>query len=113
MYAQKLSRDYLAASMDIDKEYRIDLMLDAAVEFESTMLTLEGATENTSETNGLIKSITKMEWAKVYETATECIESNGTKFNVPLMVKFCDTLLNKTDRLTGLYMVVSDESATE
>ncbi|MDR4503467.1 MAG: hypothetical protein MRK01_01585 [Candidatus Scalindua sp.] len=113
MYSQKLSRDYLAASMDIDKDYRIDLMLDAAVEFESTILTLEGATENTSEIKGLINSITKMEWRKVYKAATECIESNGTKFNVPMMVKFCDTLLDKTDRLTGLYMIVSDQSAAE
>mgnify|MGYP003513193215 CR=1 FL=1 len=113
MYAMKLSRDYLAASMDIDKEYRIDLMLDAAIEFECAMLMMEGATENTTKTNGLIKSITKMEWAKVYETATECIESNGTIFNVPLMVKFCDTLLDKTERLAGLYLAVSDDDVTQ
>ncbi|MDR4503465.1 MAG: tetratricopeptide repeat protein [Candidatus Scalindua sp.] len=107
MYSQKLLRDYLAASMGVDKEYRIDSMLDAAVEFESTMLALEGVSENTSEIKGLINSITKMEWRKVYKAATECIESNGTKFNVPLMVKFCDTLLDKTDRLTKLYTEVS------
>ena len=110
MYAMKLSRDYLAASMDIDKEYRIDLMLDAAIEFESAMLMMEGATENTAKINGLIKSITKMEWKKVYETATECIESNGEKFNILMMVKFCDTLLGKTERLAGLYVVVSDDN---
>jgi len=110
MYAMKLSRDYLAASMDIDKEYRIDLMLDAAIEFESAMLMMEGATENTAKINGLIKSITKMEWKKVYETATECIESNGEKFNIPMMVKFCDTLLGKAERLAGLYVVVSDDN---
>lgn len=112
MYAMKLARDYLAASMDIDKEYRIDLMLDAAVEFESAMLMMEGATENTTKINGLIKSITKMEWGKVYETATECIESNGTKFHVPIMVKFSDTLLGKTERLAGLYVAVSDDNET-
>ena len=95
MYAMKLSRDYLAASMDIDKEYRIDLMLDAAVEFESAMLIMEGASENTAKMKGLIKSITKMEWRKVYETVTECIESNGTTFNVFMMMVFCDTLLEK------------------
>jgi len=110
MYAMKLSRDYLAAYMDIDKEYRIDLMLDAAIEFESAMLMMEGATENTAKINGLIKSITKMEWKKVYETATECIESNGEKFNILMMVKFCDTLLGKTERLAGLYVVVSDDN---
>ncbi len=106
MYTMKLSRDYLAASMDIDKEYRIDLMLDAAIEFQSAMLMMEGATENTAEINGLIKSITRMEWRKVYETATECIESNGTKFNILMMVKFCDTLLGKAERLAGLYVAV-------
>ncbi|GJQ57911.1 MAG: tetratricopeptide repeat protein [Candidatus Scalindua sp. AMX11] len=110
MYSQKLSRDYLAASMDVDKEYRMDLMVDAAVEFESTMLALEGASENTPSINGLINSITKMEWRKVYKVATECIESNGTKFNVPLMVRFCDTLLDKTDRLTKLYTDLSHDS---
>ena len=110
MYAMKLSRDYLAASIDIDKEYRIDLMLDAAIEFESAMLMMEGATENTAKINGLIKSITRMEWKKVYETATECIESNGEKFNIPMMVKFCDTLLGKAERLAGLYVVVSDDN---
>lgn len=103
MYSQKLARDYLAASLDVDKEYRIDLMLDAAIEFESAMLMMEGVTENTSKIKGLIKSITKMEWRKVYKTATECIESNGTKFNVVIMMKFCDTLLDKADRLTSLY----------
>lgn len=110
MYAMKLSRDYLAAYMDIDKEYRIDLMLDAAIEFESAMLMMEGATENTAKISGLINSITKMEWKKVYETATECIESNGEKFNILMMVKFCDTLLDKTERLAGLYVVVSDDN---
>ena len=104
MYSQKLARDYLAASMAVDKEYRMDLMLDAAVEFESAMLMMEGATENTAKIKGLIKSITKMEWRKVYETATECIESNGNKFSVGIMIKFCDTLLDKTNRLTSLYV---------
>ena len=104
MYSQKLARDYLAASLDVDKEYRIDLMLDAAIEFESSMLMMEGVTENTAKIKGLIKSITKMEWGKVYKTATECIESNGTKFNVVMMMKFCDTLLNKASRLTSLYV---------
>jgi hypothetical protein len=106
MYSQKLACDYLAASLDVDKEYRIDLMLDAAIEFESAMLMMEGVTENTSKIKGLIKSITKMEWRKVYKTATECIESNGTKFNVSMMIKFCDTLLDKTNRLTTLYVGV-------
>jgi len=107
MYSQKLARDYLAASMDVDKEYRIDLMLDAAVEFESAMLMMEGVSENTAKIKGLIKSITMMEWRKVYKTATECIESNGTKFNVGIMIKFCDTLLDKADRLTTLYVAVA------
>ncbi len=106
MYSQKLARDYLAASMGVDKEYRIDLMLDAAIEFESAMLMMEGVSENTAKIKGLIKSVTKMEWRKVYKTATECIESNGTKFNVPMMIKFCDTLLDKTSRLTSLYVAV-------
>ncbi|MCP4265900.1 MAG: hypothetical protein GY777_10050 [Candidatus Brocadiaceae bacterium] len=104
MYSQKLARDYVAASMGVDKEYRVDLMLDTAIEFESAMLNMEGATENTAKIKGLIKSITKMEWRKVYETATKCIESNGTDFNVGMMIKFCDTLLDKTNRLTVLYV---------
>jgi hypothetical protein len=106
MYSQKLARDYLAASMGVDKEYRIDLMLDAAVEFECAMLMMEGVSENTAKIKGLIKSISRMEWRKVYKTATECIESNGTKFNVVIMIKFCDTLLDKTNRLTSLYVAV-------
>ena len=67
---------------------------------------MEGATENTAKIKGLIKSITMMEWRKVYETATKCIESNGTEFNVSMMMKFCDTLLDKTNRLTSLYVDV-------
>ncbi|MCP4413429.1 MAG: hypothetical protein GY808_12795 [Gammaproteobacteria bacterium] len=104
MYSQKLARDYLAASLAVDKEYRMDLMLDAAVEFESAMLMMEGAIENTANIKGLIKSITMMEWRKVYKTATECIESNGTKFKVGIMIKFCDTLLDKSNRLASLYV---------
>ncbi len=110
MYSQKLARDYLAANLGVDKEYRIDLMLDAVVEFESAMLMMEGATENTAKIKGLIKSITKMEWKKVYETATECIESNGVNFNVVMMIKFCDTLLDKTNRLTKLYVGISNHN---
>ncbi len=106
MYSQKLARDYVAASLGVDKEFRIDAMLDSAIEFESAMLKMEGATENTAKIKGLIKSITKMEWRKAYETATKCIESNGTEFNVAMMIKFCDTLLDKTNRLTGLYVDV-------
>ena len=113
MYAMKLSRDYLAASMDIDKEYRIDLMLDAAVEFESAMLIMEGASENTAKIKGLIKSITKMEWRKVYKTVTECIESNGTTFNVFMMMGFCDTLLEKVKRLTNIHVMSGNTSYGE
>ncbi len=110
MYSQKLARDYLAANLGVDKEYRIDLMLDAVVEFESAMFMMEGATENTAKIKGLIKSITKMEWRKVYKTATECIESNGVNFNVVMMIKFCDTLLDKTNRLTKLYVGISNRN---
>ena len=113
MYAMKLSRDYLAASMDLDKEYRIDLMLDAAVEFESAMLFMEGASENTVEIKGLIKSITKMEWRKVYKTVTECIESNGTTFNVFMMMGLCDTLLEKVKRLTNIHVMSENTSYGE
>ncbi len=104
MFAQRLARDYLAVSMGIDKEHRMDLMLDSAIEFESAMSMIEGATENTTKIKGIIKSITRMEWRKVYETATECIESDGIDFNVTMMTKFCDTLLDKTNRLTKLYV---------
>ncbi len=107
MYSQKIARDYLAASMGIDKEYRMDLMVDAAVEFESAMLMMEGASENTAAIKGLIKSITRMEWRKVYKTATECVESNGIKFNVGVMIKFCDTLADKAGRLTSLYVATA------
>ncbi len=109
MYAQKLARDYLAASIGIDKEYRVDLMLDSAVEFESAMLMMECVTENTAKIKGLIKSITKMEWRKVYKAATECIESNSTEFNVLMMMKLCDTLSGKTNRLTTLYVAVAKD----
>ena len=112
MYSMKLARDYLVASMNIDKEYRMSLMLETANVFDSAMLALEGAPDNTDEIKGLIKSITKMEWRKVYETVNQCIKKNGTKFNLLLMVNFCETLLKKTDRLTTLYteaMTVTDE----
>ncbi|MHC4267544.1 MAG: hypothetical protein ACYSTS_03675 [Planctomycetota bacterium] len=106
MYAQKLARDYLAASIGVDKEYRVALMLDSAIEFESAMLMMEGVTENTAKIKDLIKSITEIEWRKVYEAATICIESDGTKFNISMMMEFCDTLLEKTNRLTKLYVEV-------
>ncbi len=106
MYAQKLARDYLAVSMGVDKEYRVDLMLDSAIEFESAMFMMEDVTRKTAKIKGLIKSITMMEWRKVYETVTECIESDSIEFNVSMMMKFCDTLLDKTNRLTKLYLEV-------
>jgi hypothetical protein len=114
VYSMKLARDYLAAGMNIDKEHRMNLLLESAYIFDSAMLALEGAPENTDEIKGLIKSITKMEWRKVYETVNQCIKGNGTKFNLLLMVNFCETLLKKTDRLTMLYteaMTVTDEQA--
>ncbi len=103
MYSMKLARDYLAASMDIDKEHRMDMMLETVNIFDSAMLALEGAPNNTSEIKGLIKSITKMEWRKVYQTVNQCIKENGTKFNLLVMINFCETLLEKADRLTILY----------
>jgi len=103
MYSMKLARDYLAASMDIDKEHRMDLMLDTINIFDNAMLALEGAPNNTSEIKGLIKSITKMEWRKVYQTVNQCIKENGTKFNLLVMINFCEILLEKVDRLTVLY----------
>ncbi len=112
VYSMKLVRDYLAASMNIDKEHRMNLLLESAYIFDSAMLALKGAPYNTDEINGLIKSITKMEWRKVYQMVNQCIEENGTKFNLLLMVNFCETLLKKTYRLTILYtdaMTVADE----
>ena len=65
MNSMKLACDYLAASMDIDKEHRMDSMLESVALFDSDMLTLEGASENTAQIKGLIKSIARMEWRKV------------------------------------------------
>ncbi|MCP5007406.1 MAG: hypothetical protein GY941_26240 [Planctomycetes bacterium] len=113
MYTMKLVRDYLAASMGIEKQYRVELLLDAAIEFQDAMLTIEDASENTAKIKGLIKSITKMEWRIVYKTVTECIESNGTKFNILLMIDFCDKLLEKTKRLTNLYAMSRNTSYDE
>ncbi|MCP4265898.1 MAG: hypothetical protein GY777_10040 [Candidatus Brocadiaceae bacterium] len=103
MYSMKLARDYLAASMDIDKEHRMNMMLETINIFDSAMLALEGAPNNTSEIKGLIKSITKMEWRKVYQTVNQCIKENGKTFNLLVMINFCETLLEKADRLTVLY----------
>ncbi len=103
MYSMKLARDYLAASMDIDKEHRMGLMLETVNIFDSAMLALEGAPNNTAEMKGLINSITKMEWRKVYQTVNQCIKENGSKFNSLVMINFCETLLEKSDRLTVLY----------
>jgi len=114
VYSMKLIRDYLAASMNIDKEHRVNLLLESAYIFDSAMLALKGAPDNTAEIKGLIKSITKMEWRKVYQMVNQCIEGNGTKFNLLLMVNFCEKLLKKTDRLTILYtdaMTVANEQA--
>jgi hypothetical protein len=107
MNSMKLARDYIAASMDIDKEHRIDSMLESAALFDSAMLTLEVASENTAQIKGLIKSITRMEWRKVNQTVNKCVEDNGTKFNVLIMINFCEKLLKKTDRLTKLYVGIS------
>ncbi|GJQ58776.1 MAG: hypothetical protein SCALA701_15770 [Candidatus Scalindua sp.] len=103
LYAMKLARDYLAASMDIDKEHRMGLMLETVNVFDSAMLALENAPKNTLEIGGVIKSITKMEWKKVYDTVNECLEGNGKKFNIFVMINFCETLRDKTDRLTRMY----------
>ena len=103
MYSMKLSRDYLAANMGVDKEHRMALMLETVNVFDSAMLALEGASNNTADIKGLIKSITKMQWRKVYQMVHECIKDNGTKLNLFVMINFCETLLEKTDRLTMLY----------
>ena len=103
MYSMKLSRDYLAARMGVDKEYRMSLMLETVNVFDSAMLALEGASNNTADIKGLIKSITKMQWRKVYQMVNECIKDNDTKLNLFVMINFCETLLEKTDRLTMLY----------
>jgi hypothetical protein len=112
MYSMKLLRDYLAVSVGVDKEHRMSLMLETVNVFDSAMLALEGASNNTADIKGLIKSITKMQWKKVYQIVNECIKDNGAKFNLFVMINFCETLLEKTDRLTMLYteaMTVTDE----
>jgi hypothetical protein len=112
MYSMKLSRDYLAARMGVDKEHRMSLMLETVNVFDSAMLALEGASNNTADINGLIKSITKMQWRKVYQIVNECIKDNGSTLNLFVMINFCEVLLEKTDRLTMLYteaMTVTDE----
>ncbi len=113
MNSMRLARDYLAASMDIDKKNRMNNMLEYAALFDRAMLTLEGSSENTSEIKGLIKSITRMEWRKVNQTVNRCVEDNGKNFNVLIMISFCEKLLLKTDRLTKLYVGLSvDDNRT-
>ncbi len=102
MYSMKLSRDYLAASMGVDKEHRLGLILETVNVFDSAMLALEGSSNNTADIKGLIKSITKMQWRKLYQMVNECIKDD-TKFNLLVMISFCETLLEKADRLTMLY----------
>lgn len=112
MYSMKLSRDYLAARMGVDKENRMSSVLETVNVFDSAMLALEGASNNTADINGLIQSITKMQWRKVYQIVNECIKDNDIKLNLFVMINFCETLLEKTDRLTMLYteaMAVTDE----
>ncbi len=108
--SMKLARDYLAASMNINKKHRMGSMLESASLFDSAMLTLKSASGNTAEIKGLIKSITKMEWRKVNQAVNQCIEDNGTKFNVLIMINFCEKLLTKTDQLTKLYVVQSSDN---
>ncbi len=106
--SMNLPHDFLAASMDIHKARHMDSMFESAALFNNDMLTLEDASVNTSEIKGLIKSITNMEWQIVYETVNKCVEDNGTKFNVLTMINFCEKLLIKTDRLTKLYVGISN-----
>ncbi len=110
MYTMRLARDYLAVSMGLEKKLRMDYMLETLSTFDNAMLTLEGASENTAEIKGLIKSITKMEWKKVSSTVNKCIDDNGKEFNISIMINFCEILLEKTDRLTKLYVDVSRQN---
>ncbi|NOG83828.1 MAG: tetratricopeptide repeat protein [Planctomycetes bacterium] len=112
MYSMRLARDYLAVSMGLEKEQRMDLMIETLSTFDSAMLTLEDAAENTAEIKGLIKSITKMEWRKVFKTVNKCIEDSGKEFNVLVVVNFCEILLEKTDRLTELYVDVTQQNTS-
>lgn len=107
MYSMRLGRDYLAASIGVDRDARVDMMLETATNFESAMLELESADVNTAEIDGMVNSISKMEWKRVYRMVTECVESNNTKFSDPVMLKFADILLTKTNKLTGLYVSVT------
>ncbi len=109
MYSMRLGRDYLAASIGVDRDNRVDMMLDTAMNFEGAMLELEVVDVNTAEINGMINSISKMEWKRVYAMVTECVESNNTKFRDPIMFKFVNTLLVKANKLTGMYVVATSQ----
>jgi hypothetical protein len=103
MYSMKLARDYLAASMNIDKANRMELMLETANNFESAIQVMKSASDNTNEIKGMLKSISMMEWRKVYQSVNECVKNKGTTFNVVMMFLYCERLLQKADRLTSLY----------
>lgn len=104
MYCMRLGRDYLAASIGVDRDGRVELMLETATNFESAMLQLESAPVNNAEINGMVSSISKMEWKSLYKSVTDCVEGNNTVYNDPVMIKFAETLLVKADKLTTLYV---------
>ncbi len=103
MYSMKLARDYLAVSMGIDKEHRMELMLETADKFENAMHVMKDATDNTDKIKGTLKSISRMEWRVAYKSVNEFVKSKGVKYDVVMMFLYCERLLEKTNRLTGLY----------
>ncbi len=108
LLVNKLARDYLAASMDIDKAEHLENILTIANEFERWLLYMQDYPDNTAQIKGVLNSIAKMEWRHIYQSLNECVVSEGTEFHELMMFVFSGKVQEKTERLVSLYLELYD-----
>ena len=104
-----LTCDYIAVSLNIDRQRHLDLMLTRASQFEQSIQDLENDSDTNARIKGLISSICKMEWRALQKFVNECSDNDEIKFKELMVVVFSDIVVEKTERLTIFYEEIQTE----
>ncbi len=99
----ELAGQYLAASMDIDRERHIEQAIQDASRIDRLILRLQSNPDNTARIRGVVRSISKMEWKRIRECTNELASNGDAKFEKLLVIVFSDYVAAKAERLALLY----------
>lgn len=99
----ELASGYITASMNINKTTHVTQIAEMTSQIERILMHLQRVPGNTAEIQGLIHSISKMEWKTIRKYANEMVDGKNDDFKELIVAVFSARVVEKSERLALLY----------